>query len=334
MFGLVALFVITSAWWALALWPVADAPDWLARTRLVCFGVRESGLPDAGGWIGLVFGPLGMLTILLAGWWQGFRQLLTRARTSRFVGATMGALVLGVILLLAGAALRVRDARASLPLVAALDELPPPNYPRLDRAAPPLALLGHDGSVVSLAALRGTPVLVTFAYGHCATICPVIVSEVLAAQRALGARGVRTAVFVVTVDPWRDTPSRLASIASTWRLPDSDAWVLGGTVEDVEAALDAWEVPRTRDERTGEVTHPALVYIVDRDGMIAYASTGGAAAMAALVERLGSAAAGESHGGDDDDDAEERADTGQHGSASAGGEHLGAAGRQPGRRGP
>jgi hypothetical protein len=37
----------------------------------------------------------------------------------------------------------------------------------------------------------------------------------------------------------------------------------------VEAALDAWDVPRTRDLATGEVTHPSLVYVIDAAGRIA-----------------------------------------------------------------
>src|SRR5207253_2865406 len=48
--GLVMICVITIAWWTLAPWPVSDAPLWLVRTRAACFGVNETGLPDAGGW--------------------------------------------------------------------------------------------------------------------------------------------------------------------------------------------------------------------------------------------------------------------------------------------
>ena len=78
---LVVAFLVTAAWWALALWPVADAPAWLTRTRYVCFGVQESGLPDAGGWVGLIFAPLGMFGIVLIGWNAGVRGLLRRARS-------------------------------------------------------------------------------------------------------------------------------------------------------------------------------------------------------------------------------------------------------------
>jgi hypothetical protein len=31
--ALAAIVVITASWWALALWPAADAPTWVLRTR-------------------------------------------------------------------------------------------------------------------------------------------------------------------------------------------------------------------------------------------------------------------------------------------------------------
>jgi protein SCO1 len=284
--GLVALFVITSAWWTLAFWPVQDGPVWLERTRYVCFGVTASGLPDAGGWIGLIFGPLGMLVILLTGWWNGVRQLMQRARTSRAVSTTLAALALGAMVLVIGAATRVQQARAIAYVPESGSDIPPATYPRLDRPAPSLELIAHDGVTRALTDFHGSPVLVTFAYAHCTTVCPLVVKHALTAQELLQAAGTATTVLIVTLDPWRDTPSRLPSMALSWALPGQDAWVLGGAVPVVEATLDAWDVPRSRDLATGEVTHPSLVYVIGADGRIAYATTGGAAAMVSLVERL------------------------------------------------
>lgn len=282
--SLIALFVVTAAWWALAFWPVESAPLWLERTRYVCFGVSESGLPDGGGWIGLIAGPLSMLALLIAGWWDGTRELMARARRSRPIAATLIALGLGTVVVVLGAGVRVQQVRSTglvLP-----DDVPPATYPRLDRPAPPLVLQSHEGIRRSLAEQNGRVALVTFAYAHCTTVCPLVVTHVLAAQEQLAARGEDVAVLIVTLDPWRDTPSRLPSIAAAWGLPASDAWVLGGTVEEVERTLDAWDVPRSRDLATGEITHPSLIYIVDGHGRIAYATTGGAANVVSLVERL------------------------------------------------
>jgi protein SCO1 len=284
--GLIALFVITAAWWALALWPIDGAPAWLERTRYVCFGVADNGLPDRGGWIGLTAGPLGMLSVLVAGWHRGMAGLLRRTRTSPAVAAVLIGLVLGSAVLVTGAGVRVQQARTAAGWLEPDSPIPPDTYPRLDRPAPELILTAQHGETVDLAQWRGRPALVTFAYAHCATVCPVIVRQALSAQEALRGTAAEPAVLIVTLDPWRDPPSRLPAMAETWALPADDAWILSGSVAAVEATLDAWNVPRSRDLRTGEVTHPSLIYVVDRDGQLAFASTGGTDALISLVRRL------------------------------------------------
>lgn len=282
--GIFALLAITSAWWALAFWPMEAEPGWLARTRWVCFGVSSTGLPDAGGWVGLVGGPIGMAAILLVGWGRGVRDVVSRARSRPLLRGTLALMLLAALLVFGGAALRVRSAMAGPPVDAGTAP-PPSTYPRLDRAAPALELVGHDGRAFSLSALEGRTVFVTFAFAHCETVCPTIVRRTLAARDELAAKGTDVAVVVLTLDPWRDKPSRLASMARSWGLP-ADAWVVGGAVEQVEAALDAWQVPRSRDAATGQIAHPSLVYIVAPDGRIAYASNGHSATLVELAERI------------------------------------------------
>jgi cytochrome oxidase Cu insertion factor (SCO1/SenC/PrrC family) len=80
---------------------------------------------------------------------------------------------------------------------------------RVNDAAPALALTDQTGREVTLESYRGRPVLVAFAFAHCQTVCPLVVGDVLAARRQLGTD---PPVLIVTLDPWRDTPSRLASI--------------------------------------------------------------------------------------------------------------------------
>jgi protein SCO1 len=159
-----------------------------------------------------------------------------------------------------------------------------PDYPRLNHPGPALRLVDQRGQVVTLEQFRGRPVIVTFAYGHCETVCPVVVEEVLRARERLGQSA--PAVVVVTLDPWRDTPARLPALVTRWNLP-GESTVLSGTVAEVEAALDRWNVGRSRDPRTGEITHPNLVYIVDANGRIAYSTVGDAGAIEELVKRLG-----------------------------------------------
>jgi protein SCO1/2 len=283
---------VTVGWWALALWPMpGETPEWLLRARAVCFNATDSGLPDASGWLLLVGQPLGMLAVLMVIWGgavrEGLRSLAAVPAGRIALAAAAAGLVLG--LGLAGA----RVVSASTPdVAAALADLPPPTYPRLDREAPALGLLDQHGEMLTLEALVGRPALVTFAFGHCETVCPAVVHAALEVQRQQRERADAGAVpqdrvprvVVVSLDPWRDTPARLPHVAHHWDVAQ-DGFVLSGAVPAVNAVLDAWNVARQRDTRTGDVTHPPLVYVLDATGRIAYAATGDAAVLAELLDR-------------------------------------------------
>ncbi len=286
--ALAFLVVVSAAWWALALWPTpGETPAWLARARYICFNAGPSGLPDASGWLLLIGQPLGMLAVLMAIWGDAVRSGLRRVLARPAGRLALGACALLLLTGLMAAAARVATAQNEPPPFATTSGSVPDTYPRLDRPAPDLGLVDQSGARVDLETLDGRPALVTFAFAHCETVCPAVVREVVQAQERLRGAGdpARTPrVVVVTLDPWRDTPSRLPTLATNFGL-GADAFVLSGTVDEVNAALDRWGVARQRDERTGEVAHPPLVYLLDAEGHIAYASTAGGTE--ALVELLG-----------------------------------------------
>lgn len=282
-----AILGITATWWALALWPLPPtSPAWLLRTRAVCFGTTPTGLPDVSGWMALIGQPALMLGTLLLVWGD-----LVRAGLAAVARSAAGRVVLGgaaalVLVATAAAAVRVASAGAAQPAP------PTPSssrlaegLPRLDRPAPPLELIDQHGDRVTLARFRGRPVFVAFAYARCETVCPLLVRDLLRARELAG--DAAPVALVVTLDPWRDTPSRLPTIARQWDLP-SDAFVAGGDTALVIATLTHWNVPLQRDLRTGEIAHPTVVYVLDREGRIAYAASGstGAATLAELARQL------------------------------------------------
>jgi protein SCO1/2 len=280
--ALAAILAITASWWALALWPVdPGAPEWFLRTREVCFGSTPDGLPNAGGWILLIGQPIGMLALLALVWWAelraGVSQLMARVAGQLTIGTVAALLVVGVW----SAGVRVRTAGLEPFSVGDADVVK--QLTRVHDIPPALTLTDQSGQDVSLAAFRGRTVLVTFAYAHCETVCPMIVSDVLGARQQAGEMA--PVVLIVTLDPWRDTPRRLPTIARQWMIED-DAHVLSGDPEVVERALNAWRVPRTRNEKTGEIVHPSVVYVIDAEGRIAYVVSGGARTIAAAVRSL------------------------------------------------
>jgi protein SCO1 len=285
---LAMIVVTTVAWWALALWPVpADGPDWVLRTRAVCFGSTDSGLPAVEGWLLLIFQPIGMTVGLFLVWGRSTREalgLLVRSLPGRLVAAVaVVVLVLGA----GGATVRVASAAGAGDVLLETPATSPAEHPRVARPAPSdLPLADQTGEPFRLDQHLGRTVLVTFAFAHCETICPVLVREVLEAQRLATELGAdRPVVVILTVDPWRDPPSRLPSLARRWSL-GHDAHVLSGPVDTVLAELETWDIAIERDERTGEVVHPALVYVLDQEGQVAFVATGDGRYVAELLARL------------------------------------------------
>lgn len=277
-----AILAVTASWWALALWPMSSAaPEWLVRTRDVCFGSTETGLPSAAGWTVLVGQPIGMIGLLAAVWGAELRAalavMMARATGQVAVGAVSALLVAGAY----GVAVRVQTAGQAPFATGAADIAS--QLTRVNDTAPALTLIDQHGREVSLDSFRGRPVLVAFAYAHCETVCPLIVSDLLSARQQ--SAGNPPPVLVVTLDPWRDTPSRLPSIAKQWNLQDG-THVLSGPPDLVERTLNGWRVPRARNEKTGDISHPSLVYVIDANGRIAYVVTGNANAISAAVRAL------------------------------------------------
>lgn len=284
LLALLAIGVVTIGWWALALWPVPGNPEWLTRARAVCFNAGPSGMPDVSGWMVLIGQPLGMVAFLAVVWPKplfGGISSLTSLRWGRVVLAGVVALMVAGAF---GVSLRVGQA-ATRTVMPTLPESPSvATHPRLDRPAPALGLVNQRGETIDLSDLRGRPAVVTFAFGHCGDICPVVVREARQARdETLGPVG--AAFVVITLDPWRDTPPRLGDLATRWELAPGDQ-MLGGSVEQVETVLDAWNVARTRNPVTGDIAHPPLTFLLDAEGTIAFATVSGRQTMAGLIDRL------------------------------------------------
>ena len=279
--ALLLVLAITAAWWALALWPAgATEPEWLSRTRAACFGATAGGLPDAGGWILLIGEPIGMIGVLWVVWGRALRSDLERAWAVR--RWRLAALGVAVATLVGAASLSVRVARAWAQRQPAV--VRGPGVPtRLDFSPPAAALVDQYGARVSLADLGGRPALLTVAFGHCATVCPTIVSDLSRARRTAGRADVQ--LVVLTLDPWRDTPDRLSSLGAHWDLGVGDR-VLSGSVANVEQVLDSLGIGRRRNETTGDIEHGGTVLLVNSRGRVEWRIDGGWDQVGGLLQQL------------------------------------------------
>lgn len=264
-----ALWVASTLfWWAFAFMPLPDAPPpWLAAARAACFGTADTGLPDASGWMLLVLAPAMSLGAMIALWGAELPAALRRAGRSRAGAAVI--LVLGVVAIVEGGwvwmKIRTAQAVAGWNATVAVTGLPA-DYPRTETMAPDFSLVDQHGATVSLARLRGRPVIVTFVFAHCQTLCPLQVATLKAA--AAGAPA--SEVLLITLDPWRDTVSSLPGLAQRWELPQNFHVLSARAADRVLGVARAYEVPFRRDERSGEIVHPGLVFMIDAGGRLVY----------------------------------------------------------------
>ncbi len=97
-----------------------------------------------------------------------------------------------------------------------------------DLRAPDFSLLNQDGERVSMRALRGRPVVVTFLYTNCEDTCPIQAHTV---RGALDELGHDVPALAVAVDPPRDTPESAQAFLAEQRATGRIDFVLGTRAE-------------------------------------------------------------------------------------------------------
>jgi cytochrome oxidase Cu insertion factor (SCO1/SenC/PrrC family) len=215
----------------------------------------------------LVLAPLSLLIAIGVLWGAELPAALRQAGRRRLGQGVFAVLALATIVEGVWVVERARAAWAMTAWVPGpLDETTtlPDTYPRRTELAPDFTLIDQHGARVSLADLKGRPVVLGFVFAHCQTMCPFIVATLKRAASE-GAE-----VLLVTLDPWRDTPGSLPGVARQWELPPAFRILSSPVVTDVTRVASLYGVTFERNEKTGDIVHPGLVFLIDADGRLAY----------------------------------------------------------------
>ena len=180
------------------------------------------------------------------------------------------------------------------------DAAPPCHAPAAtasEASAPPVAgarvevpdveLVDQDGKAVRVRSLllSGRPVVVSFIFTTCTTICPMLSTIVSRVQTSLGDRAGREVSLVsISVDPGRDTPARLKAYGARHKSGPGWTWLTGGrgAVEQVLRGMGAYT--------SSFVDHPPMVLVGDGAGN--WTRLNGFPSQAAIVAQVDSYAAG------------------------------------------
>src|SRR5258708_25941102 len=130
---------------------------------------------------------------------------------------------------------------------------------------PDVSLIDQHGHAISLASLKGKPVLIDFIYTSCASTCPVLTSKIAAVARELGPALNSVTIVSITLDPEHDGPAQLAAYAKS-QGADSNSWrFLTGKPADIDQVLAAFKLRRMR-ESDGSIMHSVSAFLLGPDG--------------------------------------------------------------------
>ncbi|HEY8655494.1 MAG TPA: SCO family protein [Candidatus Limnocylindria bacterium] len=120
---------------------------------------------------------------------------------------------------------------------------------------------GPTGETVTLSALAGRAVLVTFLYTSCVDTCPLTAETIRQARDRLGDSAKNVVLLAVSVDPRGDTPTTTQRFVADHRLEGSLRFLIGP-----EAALGrVWKAYGIVQAATeGDLVHTDVIYLIDK----------------------------------------------------------------------
>ncbi len=147
--------------------------------------------------------------------------------------------------------------------------------------APDFRLPDQAGQLVSLSALRGREVLVTFMDPQCTSLCPIMGQEIGSIESSLPAN-VDPVLLVVSVAPNR-TATNVSTFVSkvSWR--PGWHWLLGNQAQ-LQAVWETWQVNVIP---AADVVHDEVLFVVNPQGqMVAeYNAPLGISEVAAMITK-------------------------------------------------
>lgn len=137
--------------------------------------------------------------------------------------------------------------------------------------APNFTLTDQNGESVSLAGLRGHPVVLTFFYTHSTDDCPVTASKFQTVLKELGSQLSDVRWIAVSIDPVGDTPQNATAFVAQHGLTGSLHYLLG-TQNQLVPIWTAYSVAveagtaAPGSAGAGAIQHTGGVWLIDAQG--------------------------------------------------------------------
>ena len=148
-----------------------------------------------------------------------------------------------------------------------------------------LALTDQNGRPRALADLRGRVLVAAMMYTSCTSVCPRVVDDMRGVEQQLSAHDREGVDFVLfSLDPGRDSPSALRQFATDHGL--AAGWRLFAAPADGVRELSAVLGVKYQAQDDGQIAHSAMIFVVDREGVVRHRQMGINQDRRALTEAL------------------------------------------------
>lgn len=139
------------------------------------------------------------------------------------------------------------------------------------RPAPSFTLVDQHARSMSMADLKGHPVVLEFIDPHCTDICPIMSQELITAYHALGAAASKVIFLAVNVNPWHTDVPSVATYSDAHGLKTLPTWhFLTGPTNRLRAVWRSYHVSVSAPDPATDVVHTSVVYFIDTRGRERY----------------------------------------------------------------
>ena len=137
--------------------------------------------------------------------------------------------------------------------------------------APSFQLADQNGNLVSLTALRGQVVALTFLFTQCVETCPLTVEKFRQAADQLGDDAQSVAFVAISLDPEGDTPARVSEFLAAHQMTGRMLY-LGGPRENLESVWKSYflfvatPAPTPGHNMAAMIGHTDAIMLLDQEG--------------------------------------------------------------------
>ena len=185
------------------------------------------------------------------------------SRTQTIALAALVAIVAIAAGILSARWLLQRQAEAQVGVTTATLLAPP-------RPMPPLALVDQDNRPFDAERLRGGWTLLFFCFTSCPDVCPVTMGALAETSKLLAdlPERLRPRVVMISVDPERDTPERLAGYVKAFDPAFVGATGTKAAIDELALRIGVVVAKRPLDGENYSVDHTSSVFLIDPDGAL------------------------------------------------------------------